>query len=246
MARPPSPRRAPAVYAFFLLFFLLNALLWVWARPLRAAWNNVPPPPAPHAAVVTGMGDTQFAYRVLALTLQNMGDTGGDTANLADYRYDRVAGWLRMLSALDPVSNFPPFLAAYFYAGTRDDTDLGPIVSYLAEVGMQPQPEKWRWLAQAIYLARFRLNDQPRAYQLALKLAAIRQPNMPGWVRQMPAFVMLSQGDREAAYNLMLETLKTEGEKMDPSEVRFMVYYICERILTKEQAQADPVCTLPH
>ena len=65
---------------------------------------------------------------------------------------------------------------------------------------------------------------------------------MPAMMMQMPSFVQLGIGDKEASYRIMTELLREEADNMHPNEDNFMVDYICTRLLTAAQKDSDPLC----
>ncbi len=236
------------LYTAFAVLFAANAAFWWSARPLRTVWANVPPPPSTFGASMGTLGDRQLAYRIGGLMLQNFGDTGGMTTRLDQYDFNKLGAWFRLEDGLDPHSSYIPYLASFYYGGTQNGAQLRPVVDYLADVGRRPHHVKngipnWRWLGQAVYLARFRLGDLDLALKLANELATLNRPGMPAWTKQMPVFVMNAQGDKAAAYALMMSILKEDGGKMQKAEVNFMIWYICARLLDSKQAALNPVCT---
>ncbi len=230
------------VSAFFLLALGCNILFWLYAHDKQALWSNVPPAPAKNASAFMALGDSQMAYRMTGIMLQNLGNTGGDARSFKDYDYDRLEKWFYLSDHLDPVSDFVPLLAAYYFGATDVKEDLDPVIEYLTTVGQHSYDQKWRWLAQAVFLARFRQEDLPKALEASWILSSLDRPNMPIWAKQMPAFVMTEQGDKAAAYELMMGILKNEAENLHPTEVRFMVDYICDRLLDKQEAQKLLLC----
>lgn len=237
MQRTPFP-----VILFLAVSFALYCAVWFVARDKQAQWINVPPVPPAQAGQAVMLGDTQMAYRTAGIMMQNLGDVGGKVTALRDYDYERLGQWFRRLDNWDHRSDFAPMLAAYYYGGTPEGSDLPPIISYLADIGRPGENEKWRWLAQAIFLARYRLGDMEWAQALAYELAALDQENMPAWTKQMPAFILMAKGDKEAAYDILMQILTGEVDKLDPAEIYFMQDYICKRILTPEKAHDDPLC----
>jgi len=230
--------------AVFIFAVALNVVHWFSVREAQARWLNVPPVPSRNAALSMALGDAQLAYRINALMLQNLGDEGGRTTALKDYDYERLGQWFSLQDSLDERSNFIPFLAAYYYGAGQDASKFPPLIDYLAEVGRKPYPQKWRWLAQAVWLARFRMEDTDRALELAYDLSDIKQPNMPIWARQMPAFIHAARGEKEAAYDMMLGVLRSgiESGDMHPNEINFMRDFICTRLLDMMQARKNPLC----
>ncbi len=231
-----------AIQIFLIFTLVVNFLFWLWVRDMRVSWNNVPPAPDVKYAPLYGLGDSSLAYRLNALTIQNLGDTGGRTTSLKDYNYERLTKWFYLQDALDPISDFIPYLASYYFGGVQEPEKLRPVLDYLSDIGNRSYGEKWRWLAQGVFLARYKLKDLDRALEMAEILAATENENAPEWVRQMPAFIMSAKGEKNAAYALMLEILKTRGDKLHPNEVNAMKDYICKRILDKQDADQNPLC----
>lgn len=238
-------REKKMVYTAFFSALILNVAVWWHAQPLRAQWGNVPPVPSHISAALFTLGDRQFAYRVYGLLIQNLGDAGGNARPFHEYDYNRLTQWFWLEDSLDPDANFIPALAAFYFSANQDKEAIDPLIDYLAEVGKRPGPQKWRWLAQGVYLARFVQHDYEKALRMANELAALDYPHMPTWTNQMPAFVMMQQGDKEGAYQIMLNVLGSEVKNLQPAEVNFMRDYICNRILSREQKKNDPVCKDP-
>lgn len=230
------------IFMLCLIAFLVHAGFSVYSRDMKAAWANVPPVPSKETAGMMALGDEQLAYRMIGMMLQNLGDIGGKSTPLYEYNYDRLGQWFYLQDHLDKRSNYIPLLAAYYFGSTQNPDQLDPVIDYLAMVGQRPFDQKWRWLGQAVYLSRFRQEDFEKATGLAHLLASLWVPGMPGWVRQMPAFVALQKGDKEASYEIMMTILKDEADTMHPNEVNFMVSYICERLLDESEAAQHPLC----
>jgi hypothetical protein len=219
-----------------------NILVWSGVRHITARWMNVPPAPSAMMAAGAGLGDAALAYRVHGIMIQNFGDTGGRTTPLKDYNYAELARWLERENGLDPRSDFAPYMAAFVFGGTQKPETLGPLIDVLEHAAGDGQGHKWRWLAQAVRLARFRLKDGPRALELANKLAAMYRPDMPLWVRQMPVFVMTEGGDKKAALGLMLSILEAGEGQLQQAEINGTIEYICTRILDPAEAAAEKLC----
>ncbi len=224
------------------IVLFVNVLAWFYARDFKARWINVPPAPGEAGAVVLTLGDKQMAYRALGLMLQNLGDMGGRSTALKDYDYGELTKWFFLMDRLDPVSDFVPFLAAYYFGSSQDPEKLRPMLDYLLTVGRRPEGEKWRWLAQGVFLARYQMKDMDKALELAHVLAEVENEDMPGWARQMPGFVLAAKGEKEAAYAIMMETLKSSADKLHPAEVNYMREYICTRILDEDEARGHSLC----
>ncbi len=224
------------------LALALNILFWFHVRSLHARWDSVPPPPDKKFAAIYGLGDTSFSYRLNGIMLQNMGDTGGRTTSLKDYDYNRLTRWFFLQDSLDPVSNYVPYLATFYFGAVQEPDKFRPVLDYLKDIGVRPHGEKWRWLVYAVQMAKNNIGDKDKALELAQILANTNYDDTPAWVKQMPAFVLTDRGDKKEAYALMLEILKTSADKMHPNEVNAMKYYICQQILEPQEAADNPLC----
>lgn len=220
----------------------LNIVFWFSIRDVQARWENVPPPPSEKFASAYGLGDKSLAYRTNGLMIQNMGDTGGRLTSLVDYDFERLTKWFFLQDYLDEKSNYTPYLAAFYFGSVQDPQKYRPVLPYLTEVGMRPYGQKWRWLVHAVQITKDKLQDNEKALELAQLLAQSKHPDMPNWVQQMPVFVLTDKGQKEAAYALMLEILKSSSENMHPNEIYSMRIYICNKILDQQEAQDNPLC----
>jgi hypothetical protein len=230
---------------------MLSILLWAVTHKMQPIWPNVPPAPSAKTAPFLGLGDAQLAYRNMAYQLQVIGNTSGQSTPLYKYDYNRLGHWFQTLHHMDGRSDYVPYLAAYYFGATQDPKrQLPPVIDYLEMAGSAPYPGKWRWLAQATFQAYHKRGDHARGMELAHKLAALPQPDMPHWAKQMPAIVAGAKGDKETAVRLMssilMATLHDPFKKPDPVEINFMVDFICNRMLTKPEAAKNDLCQIPQ
>ena len=236
------------LWLLFAFAFCLNCIVWIVTRDKQVQWINVPPVPPLSIAALPALGDFQLAYRTLGVTIQNLGDEGGQVTPLVDYDFNRLGQWFHVMDRLDPQSDYIPYLASFYFGAVRGGEakkKLRPVAEYLYKAGQSSEGQKWRWLAHAVYLARFKLDDLDWAYKMSLELSDLarnERPDLPHWARQMPAFILNEQGEKEAALNMMIGILSVAGEDIHPSEVNHTRYYICEKILTADQAKAFPLC----
>lgn len=220
----------------------LNLALWLGSSRLYAKWAGVPPVPSEAGAVMATLGDRQFSYRSHALVLQHLGDGGGQVTPLKEYDYGRLGQWFALLYSLDPASDHLPHIAALYFGGLKEaPRETKVVVDFLERAGSVPVGEKWRWLAHASYLARHRMDDLDRALDLAYKLSRMQLVDggeMPAWARQMPAFVLKEQGDKEAAKQLMESMLLSE-KNLVPQEVNAISAYLTGQLgIPKEEVDA--------
>lgn len=221
---------------------LANVTFWFHSRDVKSQWLNVPPVPSEFSAVSSTLGDTQFASRVISIMIQNLGSTGGRVTPIKDYDFDKLGAWMMLNYSLDSKSNITPYMAAFYFGASQDPTKIRPVINYLRIAGNSVEGEKWRWLAQAIYLARFKLKDLDLAYKMAKEMEALSRDGMPGWTRHLAVNVLNQQGEKEAALEMMLGILKDKSDKLHPSEVNAMLAYICEQILDPSEAKSHALC----
>lgn len=230
-------------YIVLVVILVLNAFSWNKLRYVQQEWLNVPNSPTKEDLAVSYLSDLEFAYRSSALKIQNFGDTGGRTGRFQDYHYDNLMGWLFLMDELNDKSSHIPFLGAYYFSATDKKDQLRLLTNYLNYVGHRPYDEHWRWLVQAIFIAKHNLKDYSLAKQYAENLARLYRPNdMPAYTIQMPAFIENDLGDKEAAYTILMSILKSSASDLHPNEVFFMKDYICNRILTEEEKSEHPLC----
>lgn len=217
-----------------LTLLLLYAFLagqitfWLFTKEIKPDMDIVPPVPGELEVKALSFGDEQFYFRRLAFQIQNAGDTFGRFTALKDYDYKKLTMWFDLLDSLDPVSNLVPAMASYYYSQTQNTPDVRYIVDYLERHVAFDPPQKWWWMAQAVYIANQKLHDKQLALRLAYKLAAI-PGDLPIWARQMPAFIHADLGEREAALAIIM-AISQSADKLTPGEINFMNYFIKDRL----------------
>lgn len=226
----------------FATAFTAQVGLWTVSSREHPVWTNVPVAPNALAVAASFLGDREIGYRTSVLTLQAFGNETGHDRALKDYNYKNVGSWLFMVDQLNSESEYAPWLAGYYFGSTQTPDQLGPVITYLRMVGKYPEKDKWRWLGQAVFLAKHKMKDDKLALQLADELAETYRPGMPAWPLQMKAIVASEMGEKDMAYGMIVEMLKNDTAGMDPNEVNFMVDYLCNTILSPVQKKQDQLC----
>lgn len=220
-----------SISSIMLVFVMLCAsgIVSYKVYDLRDTWPGLAPAPSESAALFYGYGDRQLSYRNVGMILQNAGDTGGHVTHFSNYNYQTVEDWLWLSDKLDPKANYVPSLAAYYFSAAKDPDKLAHLLDYLAHTGQDTTNERWRFLAHAIYLARFRVEDQEKALAFAEKLANLKG-NLPIWTKVMPAYVRKATGDKKEARNLLLLTIADPSAKMEQTDINQNCWYIDENL----------------
>lgn len=228
--------RGPSFLPHYILLAVLLTLqigFWQHTRSHRPELGVVPPVPGRQAVEALSFGDRQFYFRVLALTIQNAGDTFGRFTSLRYYDFSRLYLWFKLLDTLDARSDMMPAMATYYFSQTQNTADVRYIVDYLYEHATNDIGNKWWWLLQSIYLSMHRLEDM----DLALKVAGpMVHEQVPVWAQQMVAVVHEKRGEMDSAYRIM-ETIHENMDNIPESDLRYMVYFVQERLKRIEDAQ---------
>ncbi len=234
------------VSILLIAVFAVQLVLWNQTRHMKPRWFNVPPAPKVATSASLTLGDSQLAYRAYGVTFQNMGDQGGDVTPLRDLDYGELSKWFDVMDHLDPKSSFVPMLVSYYYSATDNKQQLDYVIEYLRKIGLRDAADhkKWRWLVNAIFLARHKQKDLDKALALSYELSNLQNQGieLPSWAKNMPSFIKMEQGDKQGAYEMTIRLLQEGAEDMHPNEVNFMVDYLCTRILSKEEASIHPLC----
>ncbi|MDX2074637.1 MAG: hypothetical protein SFX19_09800, partial [Alphaproteobacteria bacterium] len=220
------PKQFIAGYGPLLALLACNALFWVATREIRPSLDIVPPVPGREELAALKMGDDQFYFRVLALEMQNAGDTYGRFTPLHDYSMERIYHWFTLLDGLDDNSDMLPAMASYYFSQTQHHEEVRPLVNYLYEHSVRDIEHKWWWLLQSIYLAQYKLEDMDLALKAAKPLV---DKSVPIWAQQMAAVVHEKRGEMEDALGIM-ETIKNNADAIPDRDLRYMVYFVKERL----------------
>lgn len=214
-------------YAFLLLFATFQVGYWQMTKHKLPDMSIVPDVPGRAAVKALAFGDEQFYFRVLALEIQNAGDTFGRFTALYQYDFKKLKAWFTLLDTLDKESDHIPFLASYYYSQTQHVPDVRYVVEYLYEHSKDKPSKNYWWLANAAYLAEHKLNDK----DLAIKVAAPLEhaDDAPFWARQLPAFVHERRGEMDDALRIM-QHIEQHSKEIPDNEMRFMTYFVKERL----------------
>jgi hypothetical protein len=226
-----SINRAGIWHIAFIALLLFQVIFWSQTRHIKPELEIVPAVPGKAALDAMSFGDNAFYFRVLALKLQNAGDSYGRFTPLKDYDYHKLALWFGLLDGLDNRSNMVPFMASYYFSQTQNVQDVRYIVDYLYAHATRDIEHKWWWLLQAIYLSIHRLNDMDLALKVATPLV---NDKVPAWAQQMAAVVHEKRGEMDDALRIM-ETIQRHSKDIPEADLRYMEYFVKERLERMEK-----------
>ncbi len=223
-------------YGFLLIFALLQVGFWHATRDMLPNMDIVPDVPGRAAVKALSFGDEEFYFRLLTFDIQNAGDTYGRFTELYKYDYRKLYAWFTLLDTLDDQSDYMPFIASYYYSQTQYVPDVTYVISYLYEHSATRSEKKYWWLAQAVYLADHKLHDVDLALKMARPLE--QAENAPFWVRELPAFVHEKRGEMDDALQI-IEHIQEHSKNIPDGELRFMTYFVEERLKKLEKMQGE-------
>lgn len=223
-------------YVFGMLMALAVAAqagFWYQTKQIRPEMGVVPEVPGKEAVHALTFGDNQFFFRVLALNIQNAGDTFGRFTSLRYYDMSKLYLWFGLLDTLDRRSDMMPAMASYYFSQTQNTADVRYIVDYLYEHASKDVKHKWWWLLQSIYLASHKLEDM----DLALKVAKpMYHEDVPAFAQQMLAVVHEKRGEMQDAYNIMIG-IEQNAKHIEEADLKYMRHFIEERLNRLEELQ---------
>ncbi len=238
-ARKWNLRRDRAMQVTVLALALLlgaQVAFWSHTRNIMPEMGIVPDVPGERTVRALSFGDEEAFFRLLALNIQNSGDTFGRFTALYKYDYNKLYHWFRLLGSLNNQSNYLPAMATYYFSQTQNPRDVGYLVDYLDEYTEGRPKEKWWWVVQGVYLAMHKMEDNNRAYALAQRLRGVR--GIPIWAQQMPAFVQENRGEFGDALAIIRDILQ-HPEDYSEGELNFMKYFIEERLGKLDEVQQE-------
>lgn len=212
--------------AVFAVLLIAQCAFWWSARPIRPDTSVVPTPPGKAALHALTFGDDEFYFRVNAFNLQNFGDGFGRNTSLRFYDYTKLYQWLLLLDSLNARSNMLPSMTTYYFSQTQNPSDVHYLIRYLYAHATRDVANKWWWLMQSIYLSMYKVNDMDLAIKVAKPMV---DPAVPVWAQQMVAVVHEKRGEMADALRIM-ETISDNAETLSDQDLRYMNYFIKERL----------------
>ena len=204
-----------------LIILLAGQVQLAAGLPAVAAATDFTPPPNMLAAHAVSLGDDEFFFRSRSLLLQHTGNLDGTVTPYNQLNYVNLQAWLGFLDCFNPAAQITPTMAMRLFGNTQNGSDTRYVIDYLEQRALARPGDNWRWLGEAVYLARFRLQDLDRAQGLAQELASLPL-DLPGWTRDLEIFVLNQRGDKiEARQKLAL----LSATLTSPYEQRWASYY---------------------
>ena len=194
------------------------------ASPSGGSSEIDPLPLAPSAGWlrVMALGNAGLASKLAMLWLQGYDDQPGVSVPFRRLSYDAVVSWLDVILELDPETRYPLLSAIRIYGQVNDPGRVRTMLEFVYEQFLLAPNRRWRWLAEASIVAKYRLHDSRLALRYAPALTEhATAPGVPFWARDLSVILLSDMGEYEAARGLIAALLRS-GSITDPHEVEFL------------------------
>jgi len=216
-------RDVPMPVMFMLLLMFAVQLIWHSQQaPVVARAEDLPLPKSARTYVMSSFGEPIATSKVLNLWLQAFDTQPGVSLPLQALDYKVVEKWLDTIMELDPRGHYPMLVATRIYGSVSNRAKQREMMDYVFHKFSENPNKNWRWLAEAVIIAKHELKDMKLALKYADALTArATGPNVPYWAKDMKIIVLEDIGEVEAA-KILVGGLLESGEITDPYELRFL------------------------
>lgn len=161
------------------------------------------------------------AYMAL-LYLQTQGEWGGAVLQHPVWDAPKAAHAVRLLDRVVqwmPESDYPFFLASEVWSVWGNRASQQVVLEWVVNQSQHKPAKRWRWVVQAIWVARYRWHDLPTALRYATVLQ--NQWGVPPWAQSLGGWICEVQHDYVAAAGWIGRLLQA-GVIHDPAELAFL------------------------
>jgi len=187
------------------------------------------------------LGSEQLASYLLLMGVQLHDNQKGRHVNYRNINYQTLSDWLLLLYEMNPLSDYPGFLASRVYGQVKDPVRVRKMIDVISHLFERDPARHWRRMTEACLLAKHKLNDLPLALELANKVADLPQSiALPFWARDMKLVLLDELNELESA-QLLISSLLQSGEIKDPDELRFLKFRLLkiQQQLSSNQQSVD-------
>ncbi len=187
------------------------------------------------------LGSDKLTSYLMLLGLQLHDNQAGKHINYSYLEYPVLGDWLLTLYDLNPMSNYPAFLATRVYSQVKDPRKIRQMIDVVGIIFDKKPEQHWRRMTEACLLAKHQLKDLPLALRLAQKVAEIpTSVDLPHWARDMK-LILLDELNQFESAQLLISSMLQDGSIKDPDELRFLR----SRLLKIQQKLLDNKQSLP-
>ncbi|MEM7406780.1 MAG: hypothetical protein AAF458_15895 [Pseudomonadota bacterium] len=217
-----------ALWALVLVLAVQAGSSAVLAPPAATASALAAAPPLP-VARLAALGEPVALARLLNLWLQAHDNQPGINIPYASLDYSRVRDWLQLTLDLDPRGQYPLLAATRLYASVPVANDRRRLMLDFVARSVPGDPgARWRWLADAALIAKYKLEDLPLALRYAeIVSAQAGHVDLPFWARDLRVLVLADMCEVDAV-KVLVGGLAEGGALVDAAERRFLARLLAQ------------------
>ncbi|MGU9951824.1 MAG: hypothetical protein ACNYPH_05915 [Gammaproteobacteria bacterium WSBS_2016_MAG_OTU1] len=180
-------------------------------------------PPSINILQAASFGDPLLLSRGMMLNLQAFDSQQGESLSFKELDYNVLTEWLDRIVALDEKTQYPHFSAANVYATVSDNERRLIMIEWVRKHFREMPDARWESMARAAHVVQYIIKDEKLGLELAQEIRLYTSAGkVPGWARQMEAFLLENKNQYEAATSLLFNLLQ-DGEVTDPIEFTFLL-----------------------
>ena len=213
----------PAIVKIILIMALLSQLFFhaVTNRQLVKAEELYSPPPLAYMRALS-FSDEIVLSKITMLWLQAFDNQPGISIPFRQLDYNKVVQWLNLVLELDPLGQYPLLMASRVYGEVADNARKKLMLEFVYNRFFEDPNRRWPALAQAVFVAKYKLKDYQLAFKYADAMARnVTAKNVPFWVKEMHIYVLEDMGELESA-KVLIGGLLESGAIDDEHEINFL------------------------
>ncbi len=204
--------------ALFVMFVLVQNI----QRPGLAQHKVLSAPPGDTSLFDFNFGEGKLYSRAILLWMQTFDSQRGEITQFDELDYDAIISWLEISQDLDLQSQYPLLTALNIFADIKDKTKLRKILTFVEQEFKKNPEQNWRWQANAVMVAKYRLKDRKYALKLSENLVALtKNIQIPAYARDMQWLILEDIGELEASVAIV-KSLLYSGKISDVRELNFL------------------------
>lgn len=220
------------VIGLALLFVIQMGYHHWYKTSLVDAYKKLDKPSSVKYYSAVSMGSERLLSYLMLLGVQLHDNQKGQHVSYINLNYETLKDWLLTLYELNPLSDYPAFLASRVYSQVPDESRTTQMIEVIEDLFNQNPQQHWRRMTEACLLAKHQLKDLPLALRLAQKISALpKSIKMPYWARDME-LVLLDELNQYESAQLLISSMLESGDIKDADEIRFLQF----RLLKIQQA----------
>ena len=171
---------------------------------------------------VASLGSERLLAYLLTLELQLHDAQAGVHIPYTRLNFEHLREWLLTLYRLNPLSDYPAFLATRVYGQNPDPDRVRIMIGVVEDLFERNPRQHWRRMTEACLLAKHQLKDLPLALSLARKLSEMPgEIKTPFWARDME-LILLDEMDEKESARMLISSMLQSGDITDNDERRFL------------------------